>query len=366
MKKTLILTLLISLLVGGYSLVSAQSDAELELKPSVTQANVGDEFSVDIVLKNPGAETVISVRSWLEYDATALEATNIDTSASSFTLSAPGEDDISSSEGRVKIGRSNIAGGVTDKETTVAIVKFKVLSSYKANTEISFYDYQVSELGHTSVNIIDSGFPLNILAEEPDSLSISLNPSGTVETTTTVTPPVTTTTTTVTPPVTTTTTTGVGGPIYATSVVQRPTNLKANTGTGYVDLKWDASSDASIVGYNIYYGKVSGQYSRRRSIGNFNSYRMDGLTSNETYYLAVTAYDQVNQESDYSNEVGIIVGQPLSSTHPFQTLIQQAVASIPVQPQNGPLVGWVLFSAAGLSGAMVFGRKRRKIEITNK
>jgi hypothetical protein len=355
MKKTLLTTLLLLILsVAGYSYAFADADASLELKPSVAQANKDEEFNVDIVLKNPQAQNVISVRSWLEYDASALEAENIDSSKSLFTLSAPGEDEVSAGEGRVKIGRSNITGGVKDTETVVATVKFKVLAATAESSKISFYDYQVSELGHTSVNIIDSGFPSNILSEEPKSIDMNLNPGAPAAVAPTPTPVITT-------PVQTPVTNGIGGGLITNSALMRPTNLRANTGPGYVDLVWDAAVDPGRMGYNIYYGTVSGQYSRRRTIENLNGYRLDGLNNSETYYLAITAYDQNNQESDYSNEVGIIVNQQLSSTNPYTTLLEGSLSKIPAQPQNGPLVGWLLFSAVGLSAAILYGRKKHNL-----
>lgn len=360
MKKLITTLTAIVILLVGYmpTYAAATKDAELTLKPSITSAKKGDKLKVDIVLKNPSANKVISVRSWLDYNTTALKAESIDTKSSLFTLSAPGEDTISVSEGRIKIGRSNISGGVTSKEATVATVSFEVLTAYAMSSGIKFYDYQVSELGHTSVNIIESGFPLNILSKKPTDLSIKLNPGASATSTastvaTTTTTPSTTTTT------TTTLNTAIGGGT-SVLVVQRPTNLKVNTGSGYVDLKWDGAVDLSRSGFNIYYGQVSGQYSRRRVIGNLSSYRISELTNNQTYYFAVTAYDTSNNESDYSNEVGVIVNQPLSSTHPFATLFQKTVASIPMQPQNGPLVGWLIFSAAGLSSAVVFRKKKKR------
>ncbi len=351
MKKALKKLLIITLLFAGVTLTYAQSgDAELTLKPSVTESKKGDEFTVDIVLKNPTQQNVISVRSWLTYNKSQLEAVNIDSSASSFTLSAPGEDQVTHSEGRIKIGRSNITGGVKDTETTVAIVRFKVLEAYESTSTIDFYDYQVSELGHTSVNIIDAGFPANILSKSPDSIQIKLNTGvGSAPAPTPTPTPQPQPTPTPTPP-------DIGGG-FALDLA-RPVNLKVNTGPGYVDLVWQADIDAARVGFNIYYGKQSNIYTRRRSIGNVGSYRIDGLMNNEAYYLAVTAFDQYNRESDYSNEVGIIVNQPLSSTSPFEGLLQQITARIPAQPQNGPLVGWLAISAAGLAGSVIFRRKK--------
>ncbi|MBU1017597.1 hypothetical protein KKA33_01055 [Patescibacteria group bacterium] len=348
MKTALKQLAILTLLFLGISIAYAASDATLELRPSVTEAKTGDEFTVDIVLKNPSQQSVISARSWLTYDSSRLEAVNIDSSASSFTLSAPGEDQVSHGEGRVKIGRSNIAGGVKETETKVAVVRFKVLESYEFTTTISFYDYQVSELGHTSVNIIDQGFPANILSKAPDSIQIKLN-SGAGSAPTTQPEP----TPQPTPP-----TTDLGGG-FAVDMA-RPVNLKANTGSGYVDLMWQAEVDAARTGFNVYYGKQSGTYTRRRTVDNVGSVRIDNLMNNEAYYFAVTAYDQYNRESDYSNEVGIIVNQPLSSTSPFEGLLSQVSARIPSQPQNGPLAGWLVFSAAGLAGTLVFGRKKNQ------
>lgn len=356
MKNTLLRSLVaITLLLSGARFALAEGgDAELILKPSATSVVKGQEFTVDVMLKNPSQQNVISVRSWLSYDPMLLQATALETKDSVFNLAAPGEDNISAAEGKVKIGRSNISGGVTDAEVKVATVHFMVQGALAAKATLSFFDYQVSELGHTSVNIIDGGFPLNILGKEPDKLDIQLN-AGVVAPVPVVPTPVINPVTPVTP---VTPTYGVGGSGYAPELL-RPLNLMANTGPGTIDLKWDMANDPARVGFNIYYGKTSGQYARRRTIGNVNAFRLDGLTNNEAYYLSVTAYDTLNRESDYSNEVGILVNQPLSSTAPFDTTFDQNYRKIPQQPQNGPLMGWVLFSSAGLSASILFRRKKK-------
>lgn len=347
MKKLIQKITILSLLLFTFSWVSAQGDAELELRTTGTSFTQNQEFKVDVILKNPGREAVISVRSWLSYDPSLLQATSIDSGSSLFTLSAPGEDNISAGEGRVKIGRSNISGGVKEFETVVVSVNFKVLAPVATTSSISFYDYQISELGHTSVNIIDAGFPLNILSSEPRALSLQLNPGVSAP----APAPVPTPTPTPVP------TGPIGGSGFNSSLI-RPVNLRVNTGNGYVDLKWDASADPDRTGFNIYYGSASNNYTRRRSIGNFDNYRLDGLTNGQTYYLAVTAYDRFNQESDYSNEVGIIINEPLSSTNPFASFLSQVIGQIPAQPQNGPLAWWILISAMGLSASVVFRKKK--------
>ena len=346
MKKTLLIIagLLVSI-VAGHAMTSAQqSDASLEFSTLVTEAKMGDEFDVDITLKNLGLQNVISVRSWLEYNANVLDAVSVDTDDSPFTLSAPGETEIDTGQGFVKLGRSNVSGGFAQAEAKVATVRFKVKTPYAIATVIEAYDYQISELGHTSVNIVDQAFPINILSEEPDALVINLNPGAQPymdQEVITAFPP------------TDVTVTGFG---FAN--LQRPQNLQVNTGPGYVDLKWDSSDELELVGYNIYYGKTSGMYTRRRTVGRLSQYRLDGLNNNEVYYFALTAYDSQSRESDYSDEVAIIINQPLSSTSPFDEILASLLASIPFQPQNGPLVGWLAFSALGLGGTLAFRKKR--------
>ena len=330
----------------GSPFASAQNEAALEFKPSVTEAKAGDEFAVDVIVKNPGQQAIISVRAWLEYDANALEGLSVSSEGSPFTLSAPGEDTFAPQENHVKIGRSNIMGGMKDAEAKVATVRFRVKTSNPVTTVISPYDYQVTELGHTSINIIDQGFPVNILTQAPESIKIKLN-SGAAALTT---PPVTV------EPQTTLPSEGVGGPAFA---LNRPQNLKADTGSGYVDFKWDTADEADRLGYNLYWGKISGQYTRMRNIGNVNSYRLDGLNDNEAYYFAISAYDALNRETDYSDEVGILINQPLSSTSPFEEMLSALLARIPAQPQNGPLTWWILFSAFGLSGVVLFRTKKQ-------
>lgn len=347
MKKTLLLIagLLVSF-TAGFALTSAQqADASLEITSLTTEARIGDEFDVEVTLRNPGLQNVVSVRSWLDYNENVLQAVSIDTEDSPFTLSAPGETEISKDQGLVKLGRSNISGGYAQAEAKVTTVRFKVITPYAIATPIEPYDYQVSELGHTSVNIVDQAFPINILSGEPDALVINLNPGA---------QPYETGGTTEFEP-TDVTITGFG---YAN--LQRPQNLMVNTGPGYADLKWDLSNEPELVGYNVYYGKTSGMYTRRRTVGRVGYTRIDGLNNNEVYYFAITAYDSMSRESDYSDEVAIIINEPLSSTSPFDEVIASLLARIPFQPQNGPLVGWLSFSALGLGGTLAFRRKNYK------
>ena len=74
-------------------------------------------------------------------------------------------------------------------------------------------------------------------------------------------------------------------------------------------LVWPPNQEDSLDGYKIYYGSASRSYSNSIDIGNPIPIdgkiqgTVTGLTVGTTYYFAVTAYDALKRESDYSAEV---------------------------------------------------------------
>jgi hypothetical protein len=90
-----------------------------------------------------------------------------------------------------------------------------------------------------------------------------------------------------------------------------------------VTLAWDASPEATVVGYRIYYqagssaaplagtGAVEG--ASPVDIGLRLSATLSGLADAQTHYFAVTAYDAAGNESPYSNQVSslpVVVNRP--------------------------------------------------------
>ena len=68
-------------------------------------------------------------------------------------------------------------------------------------------------------------------------------------------------------------------------------------------LAWDASADASVMGYYVYYGPASRAYTSKVDAGYQTNHTALNLTKGQTYFFAVTAYDAARIESAYSNEV---------------------------------------------------------------
>src|SRR5947199_354933 len=74
-----------------------------------------------------------------------------------------------------------------------------------------------------------------------------------------------------------------------------------------VDLQWNPNTDPSVVGYNLYVGASSRNYTNVTSVGNSTNKIVGGLKEGKNYYFAVTAYDVEGYESDYSEEIVYIV-----------------------------------------------------------
>ncbi|HWQ91074.1 MAG TPA: Ig-like domain-containing protein, partial [Clostridia bacterium] len=85
---------------------------------------------------------------------------------------------------------------------------------------------------------------------------------------------------------------------------------------GEVTLAWDPSPDTNVVGYHVYYGVASGEYTNKVSAGNALTLRVEGLTPSSTYYFAATAHTETDVESDYSAEVSAYIEPSLSNSAP--------------------------------------------------
>lgn len=70
-----------------------------------------------------------------------------------------------------------------------------------------------------------------------------------------------------------------------------------------VILSWNPNTEPDLNGYKVYYGTQSGIYTQTINVGNVTQRTITDLQAGETYYFSVTAYDNFNNESDYSIEV---------------------------------------------------------------
>ena len=332
MKK--LITFLTTLFIFAPLTFALAADAGITLR----QVALGEsQVSVSIHVANPSQQMVKSVQSWLKYDPSVLKGLSIDTNDSPFDFVAPGENNFDDTKGLVKIGRSTLEEGVNTQDIFIANVTFQRLTS--AQTDISFFNFQVGNESNTSVRVFDGGFPVNILKKQPQVFTVAGDTPMQQETPTQV----------VVEPNET---------LPAIAYKQVP-NFKVTTGPEYAVLAWDKMEGVS--GYHVYYSTTSGRYIQRRSVGNTNEYYLDGLKTGDVYYFAVTAYDALKQESDYSQEVQVRVGYPDSSTAPLVfTKAKQMIEKTTQHVQTGPAE--TLFFLFILSGIVsFFFVKRRKV-----
>ena len=92
--------------------------------------------------------------------------------------------------------------------------------------------------------------------------------------------------------------------------------LTSSPTVAQVTLAWDPSV-SMVDGYRLYSGTASGTYTAPIDVGSVTTYTVTGLTSGQTYYFAVTAYDRTDgQESGKSNEVSATVRSVSGDTTP--------------------------------------------------
>lgn len=101
--------------------------------------------------------------------------------------------------------------------------------------------------------------------------------------------------------------------IYAQDVIVPPTTNQPpviSTNKPSVTLAWDASPDATVVGYRIYVGIASRSYTNSVPVGNVLTATITNLAFSTQYYYTATAYDANGFESVYCNEVSYATPAP--------------------------------------------------------
>lgn len=387
LSNSLILALFLTLLPGVTTLqqaTAATPDVLMRMRPhcvsgacrdfplydetsAITQGlKSGDTLELDIVITNPSRQPIQSIQSWLEYDETVLKGVDVRI-ADTFPLVAPGEQSFDASQGIVKLGASNVTGGVSEYEFSFARVTFQVISqkgtipatqSSSAGAEpvparpaggrLRFHEFSLlGQEGKTKVLIVEEGRTTSVLRTRPNDLLLYFGvgepptkiPQPTL-------PPVTQ------PPVSQPPVTLPPGTIPpGTPLIVplpddgfgrlQPTVLRVTTEKDKVYLLWVKVDDPRVTGYNIYYGTVSGKYIQRRTVAaDSTGVTIRSLPVGKRYFFALTAFNALEQESEFSYEVAVVVGDPASSTAPFDISgIPERPPELPPVSQNGGVPG---------------------------
>jgi hypothetical protein len=90
-----------------------------------------------------------------------------------------------------------------------------------------------------------------------------------------------------------------------------PILLHAQPQDGAVRLVWVKNKESDLKGYKIYYGNDSKNYFGKHAnagespfnVGRVESFVVEGLKNEEVYFFSITAFDEADQESGFSNEL---------------------------------------------------------------
>ena len=74
-----------------------------------------------------------------------------------------------------------------------------------------------------------------------------------------------------------------------------------------VSLRWSPNTEPDVAGYKIYYGSASRSYHTVLNVGNITEYTFPAFERSGQYFFAITAYDTLGNESDFSEEVSTYI-----------------------------------------------------------
>ncbi|MEI8230383.1 MAG: fibronectin type III domain-containing protein [Candidatus Peregrinibacteria bacterium] len=137
-------------------------------------------------------------------------------------------------------------------------------------------------------------------------------------------------------------------------------NLRLTTQGSTVALAWDPLPSAQLKAYTIYYGTTSGRYIQRRTVtSSATDYALHALPEKVTYYFAIRALNAGNEESAFSQEVAIEVGNPKSSTSPLTGRIVSDKQGTTVSGETGASSDLALILLlAAVAGTILASRRQ--------
>jgi len=84
-----------------------------------------------------------------------------------------------------------------------------------------------------------------------------------------------------------------------------------------LNLEWDPNGEGDLKGYKVYYRTIAGTYGSPIDVGKVTAYELTGLDAGVRYYVAITAYDTSDNESEKSDEES---GVPPDTQNPTVTI----------------------------------------------
>lgn len=124
-------------------------------------------------------------------------------------------------------------------------------------------------------------------------------------------------------------------------------------------IKWQANSEPDLGGYKVFYGTESRDYTERVDVGNKTEFTTPTLMAGTTYYFTVFAYDQSQNESDFSPEIIISIATVDTTAPPEPTITGITLDQLKVK------LTWNTVSVNDIDGYKVYyGTESRVYDIS--
>lgn len=294
----------------SFDIRDPQSLQTQQLKP-------GDLLDLDLIIVNPDKKPIKRFRAWVAYDPTLLQGEKVDI-ADTFPTPTPGETDFVASEGYVKIS-GTATEPASDELIVAARIRFTVINVRDTGTPLTYYDRSETEEAETGIFSEVGSQETNIITRNPGYLFVrmsipetasSMSSSGMTATGSSV--------SSISPDASSGSFSSAVSSSASVFTMLQVQGVRITTEGSTVFLAWDALPSTELVGYNVYYGTVSGKYIQRRGIDKTaTSLTIRTLPVGTTYYFALRGVNAQSQETEFSQEVGVSVGNPKTSTSPL-------------------------------------------------
>ena len=293
----------------------------------------GEVLDMDLVIHNPTKASIKRFRTWIAMDPSLLEGQQLEIS-SDFPTPTPGEADFSVSDGYIKIS-GTATTAQTGEKIVVARIRMLVKKGMEGGIPLSFFDATstadsrsaiFAQNGDSEVNVAsqNQGYLLvrtkgekaavtaidaQSSSSQTDALASSIAasvPSSAFSS----------------DALSSSSASSIAAPVptgdNSVFMLLQVQGVRVTTEGSSVFLAWDALPSTELSKYNIYYGTVSGRYIQRRTIDKgATTLTIRALPQKTTYYFAVRGVNESGQETEFSHEVAVSIGDPTTSTSPL-------------------------------------------------
>lgn len=143
-------------------------------------------------------------------------------------------------------------------------------------------------------------------------------------------------------------------------------NVRITTEGTSLYVAWDPLISSQLKAYNLYYGSTTGRYLQRKTISaESTSMAIRGLPEKTTYFVAIRGLSLTDEETAFSQEVSVEVGNPKTSTAPLTGDLLATRKPVTVPGETGtPSVIVLLLTLSAVIGT-AFATRRQTLAITS-